>query len=312
MNTFFKWLTNLFPLWSVLVTIMAIVWPDSFSWYSTTLIQIGLGLIMLGMGLTLNFTDFQRVFLFPSALLGGVTLQFVLMPFLGWGIGYFMNLPRDIAVGLILVSCCPGGTASNVVAFLARANVALSVGMTAASTMIAVLLTPFLTKFYVGERVPVDAFALLQDILIIVILPVTAGVLLNHFFYKAAKKLIVISPFFSVIFIILIVGYILSQNRESIIDNWRLLVVSVLTLHIGGFSLGYLFAKLFKFNEESCRTVSIEVGMQNSGLGAALASKHFSILSLAAVPCAVSAVTHCIIGSILAVFWRHRVANKRS
>ena len=161
---------------------MAIVWPGAFSWYSTTLIQIGLGLIMLGMGLTLTFKDFQRVFLLPSALLGGVTLQFVLMPFLGWGIGYFMNLPRDIAVGLILVSCCPGGTASNVVAFLARANVALSVGMTAASTMIAVLLTPFLTKFYVGERVPVDAFALLQDILIIVILPVTAGVLLNHFF----------------------------------------------------------------------------------------------------------------------------------
>ena len=311
-NTFFKWLTNLFPLWSVLVAVIALVWPNAFSWYSTTLIQIGLGLIMLGMGLTLTLRDFKRVFLLPAALLSGVTLQFVLMPLLGWGIGHFMNLPRDIAVGLILVSCCPGGTASNVVAFLSKANVALSVSMTAVSTTVAVVLTPFLTKFYVGERVPVDAFALLQSILIIVILPVTAGVFLNHFFDKAAKRLIVVSPFVSVVFIVLIVGYILSQNRESIIGNWRILVESVLILHIGGFSLGYIFAKLFKFKEESCRTVSIEVGMQNSGLGAALASKHFAILPLATVPCAVSAVTHCVLGSILAAFWRYKLANKRS
>ena len=149
---------------------------------------------MLGMGLTLTLDDFKRVFLIPLALLGGVGLQFIVMPFLGWGIGHWMNLPRDMAVGLVLVSCCPGGTASNVVAFLARANVALSVSMTAISTTLAVVLTPLLTKFYVGERVQVDAWGLLQSILIIVILPVTVGIVLNHFFGKEAKKLNAVSP----------------------------------------------------------------------------------------------------------------------
>lgn len=303
-------MTNLFPLWSILVAVVALVWPSVFSWYSTGLIQFGLGLIMLGMGLTLTLNDFKRVFLFPASLFGGVALQFIVMPFLGWVIGCLMDLPRGIAVGLILVSCCPGGTASNVVVFLSRANVALSVSMTAVSTVIAVLLTPFLTKFYVGERVPVDALALLQSILIIVIFPISAGVFLNHFFKNASKRLNGISPFISVLFIILIVGFILSQNRETIISNWRVLIGSVLFLHIGGFSLGYLFAKLLKFKEKSCQTVSIEVGMQNSGLGAALASKHFTTLPLAIVPCAVSAVTHCILGSVLAAFWRNQSIKK--
>ena len=310
MIAFFKCLTNLFPLWSILVAVVALVWPSLFSWYSTGLIQVGLGLIMLGMGLTLTLNDFKGVFLFPASLFGGVALQFIVMPFLGWVIGYLMDLPRGIAVGLILVSCCPGGTASNVVVFLSRANVALSVSMTAVSTVIAVLLTPFLTKFYVGERVPVDALALLQSILIIVIFPISAGVFLNHFFKNASKKLNDISPFISVLFIILIVGFILSQNRETIISNWRVLIGSVLFLHIGGFSLGYAFAKLFKFKEKSCQTVSIEVGMQNSGLGAALASKHFTTLPLSIVPCAVSAVTHCILGSVLAAFWRNQSIKK--
>jgi len=240
----------------------------------------------------------------PFALVGGVVLQFAVMPFLGWGIGYLMELPQDMAIGLVLVSCCPGGTASNVVAFLARANVALSVSMTAISTILAVVLTPLLTKFYVGERVPVDAIGLLQSILIIVILPVVAGIWINHFFGKAAKRIAVVSPFISVVFIILIVGYILAQNRDSIIENWRILVAAVFFLHVLGFGLGYALAKFMQFDEQSCRTVSIEVGMQNSGLGTALAIKHFAALPLAAVPCAVSAVTHCILGSLAAGLWR--------
>lgn len=303
-QTFFRWLTYLFPLWSVLVAVVALAWPSAFDWYSVTMIRIGLGIIMLGMGLTLTLADFRRVFSIPFALLGGVTLQFVVMPFLGWSIGHLMALPRDIAVGLVLVACCPGGTASNVVAFLARANVALSVSMTAISTMLAVVLTPVLTKYYVGERVTVDALGLLQSILIIVILPVAAGVSINHFFGKAARRIAAVSPFVSVVFIILIVGYILAQNRDSILEHWRMLVAAVLMLHIGGFGLGYALARLMKFDEQSSRTVSIEVGMQNSGLGTALATKHFVALPLAAVPCAVSAVTHCILGSIAAGVWR--------
>ena len=303
-QTFFKWLTNLFPLWSVLVAVAALAWPSGFDWVSGLLIEIGLGIIMLGMGLTLTLDDFKRVFLVPLALLGGVSLQFVVMPLLGWGIGLWIDLPRDMAVGLVLVSCCPGGTASNVVVYLARANVALSVSMTAISTTLAVVLTPLLTKFYVGERVLVDAWGLLQSILIIVILPVTIGIVINHFFGKTAKRLTSVSPFISVVCIILIVGSILAQNRESIMENWRVLVAAVLMLHVGGFGLGYGLARLFRFDEQSSRTVSIEVGMQNSGLGASLAKEHFATLPLAAVPCAVSAVTHCILGSLAAGFWR--------
>ena len=310
MQTCFRWLTNLFPLWSVLVAVVALAWPGAFDWYSGTMIQVGLGIIMLGMGLTLTLDDFRRVFVIPFALLGGVALQFAVMPFLGWGIGHMMQLPRDMAVGLVLVSCCPGGTASNVVAFLARTNVALSVSMTGISTMLAVVLTPLLTKLYVDERVSVDALGLLQSILIIVILPVALGVGINHLFGKAARRVAVVSPFVSVVFIILIVGYILAQNRDSILENWRMLVAAVLLLHVAGFGLGYGLAKLMKFDEQSSRTVSIEVGMQNSGLGTALATEHFTALPLVAVPCAVSAVTHCIIGSIAAGVWR--MINARS
>ena len=310
METCFRWLTNLFPLWSVLVVVLALVWPGAFDWYSATMIRVGLGVIMLGMGLTLTLDDFRRVFVIPFALLGGVGLQFAVMPFLGWGIGHIIELPRDMAVGLVLVSCCPGGTASNVVAFLARANVALSVSMTAISTMLAVVLTPLLTILYVGERVPVDALGLLQSILIIVIFPVAVGVGINHLFGKAASQIAVVSPFVSVVFIIMIVGYILAQNRDSILENWLMLVASVLMLHVGGFGMGYGLSKLMRFDEQSSRTVSIEVGMQNSGLGTDLAIKHFAALPLAAVPCAVSAVTHCILGSIAAGVWRMMNARK--
>lgn len=302
MQTLFRWLTNLFPLWSVLVAVVALAWPSAFSWYTDTLIRVGLGIIMLGMGLTLTLDDFRRVFVIPFALLGGVALQFAVMPLLGWGIGHWMELPRDMAVGLVLVACCPGGTASNVVTFLARANVALSVSMTAISTTLAVVLTPLLTKFYVGERVPVDALGLLQSILVIVILPVVAGITINHFFGRAAKRIAAVSPFVSVLFIILIVGYILSLNRDSILENWQTLVAATLLLHLGGFGLGYGLARAMKLDELSSRTVSIEVGMQNSGLGTALAKAHFTALT--AVPCAVSAVMHCILGSIAAGIWR--------
>lgn len=304
-NTFFKWLINLFPIWSLLAAVVALVWPDAFlSWCSGTMIKIGLGFIMLGMGLTLTLNDFKRVILFPISLLAGVTLQFTVMPLLGWGIGHLMNLPRDIAVGLVIVSCCPGGTASNLIAFLSRANVALSVSMTAVSTIIALVMTPILTQFYVGERVPVDKLAMLQTILIIVILPVIIGMLISRFFDKSIDRINAVSPFVSVLCIILIVGFILAKYQSEIIQNWQMLLGAALILHIGGFTLGYCFSRLFGYMEKSSRTLSIEVGMQNSGLGVELASTHFTMLPLAPVPGAISAVTHCVLGSILAFFWR--------
>ena len=304
--SFFRVATNLFPLWSVLVVVVALRWPQTFLWYGKETITLGLGIIMLGMGLTLTVEDFRRVLRRPKAVGIGVVLQFAVMPLLGWGIAQLFGLPKGMAVGLILVSCCPGGTASNVVAFLARADVALSVSMTTISTLAAVVLTPFLTQFYAGQYVPVDAWALLRSILLVVILPVTVGVAANRFFGQAAGKVSAYSPFVSVLFIILIVGFIMAVKRDSIIEHWQVLTSAVVLLHVGGFSLGYLLAKLTGFEEAVRRTASIEVGMQNSGLGTALATKHFGYLPMAPVPCALSAVTHCILGSVVAAWCRRK------
>ena len=306
LGTFFKMATNLFPLWSVMVAFVALLRPETFLWYGKDTITFGLGIIMLGMGLTLSPNDFRRALRRPKAVVLGVSLQFLIMPLLGWSIALLFDLPKGMAVGLILVSCCPGGTASNVVAFLARADLALSVSMTTVSTLAAVVLTPFLTQFYAGQYVPVDAWALLRSILLVVILPVTLGVGANRFFGKAAAKVSVYSPFVSVLFIILIVGFIMAAKRDSILEHWQSLTGAVALLHLGGFCLGYFFARVLGFEESVSRTSSIEVGMQNSGLGSALAVKHFSSLPLAPVPCALSAVTHCILGSVIAVFFRQK------
>ncbi|MBL62551.1 MAG: transporter [Opitutae bacterium] len=306
---FFRTITALFPLWSVLVAVVALWWPESFLWYGKDTITIGLGIIMLGMGLTLKVEDFHRVWQRPGAIGLGVILQFAIMPFLGWGIAHLFHFSEGMAVGLILVSCCPGGTASNVVAFLARADVALSVSMTMVSTIAAVFMTPLLTKFYAGEYVPVEAWALLKSILLIVVLPVFLGVATNRFFGRAAQKVSAFSPFVSVAFIILIVGFIMAKNRDNVMGHWQELTAAVTLLHLGGFTIGYFLAKAIGFKEMVRRTASIEVGMQNSGLGAALATKHFPTLPMAPVPCALSAVTHCILGSLAAGFWRSS-ANK--
>jgi bile acid:Na+ symporter, BASS family len=310
LDRFFRLTTNLFPLWSVLVAVVALWWPEAFLWYGKETITIGLGIIMLGMGLTLSLADFRRVWQRPAAIGLGVVLQFAVMPFLGWGIAQLFNLPQGMAVGLILVSCCPGGTASNVVAFLARADVALSVSMTTVSTLAAVALTPLLTKFYADEYVPVDARALLQSIVLIVILPVSVGVVANRLFGGMAQRIATFSPFVSVVFIILIVGFIMADKRDDVMEHWKVLTAAVTLLHGGGFALGYLLAKIIGFEESIRRTASIEVGMQNSGLGAALATKHFTALPMAPVPCVLSAVTHCILGSLFAGFWRVRKGLK--
>lgn len=300
----FKRAVNLFPLWSVLVAVLALCWPAAFLWYGKEAISVGLGLIMLGMGLTLELEDFRRVARRPAAVGLGVVLQFAVMPLLGWGIAWAFGLSEGVAVGLILVACCPGGTASNVVAFLARADVALSVSMTAASTLAAVFLTPLLTQFYAGQYVPVDAWGLFRSIALIVILPVVAGVAANRFFKGPAAKAASFSPFVSVLFILLIVGFIMADKRDAILGSGGVLVPAVVLLHAGGFGAGYLLARLCGFEESVRRAASIEVGMQNSGLGAALATKHFASLPMAPVPCALSAVTHCILGSIAAGLWR--------
>lgn len=273
-----------------------------------------LGLIMLGMGLTLSFDDFKRIAKIPKCVASGVVLQFTVMPLAGISLAMIFGLEAGLAVGLILVSCCPGGTASNVVAYLARANLALSVTMTMASTLIAVIATPVLTGWLAGKYVEIDQWNLFINMVSIVLLPVVAGVLLNRYLPSLTHKISIVSPLASVIVVVLIVGGIIANSKPLIEQHFGVLMLAIFLLHAFGFGLGYLITKMLGFGIEEQRTISIEVGMQNSGLGSSLASTPTFAAqfanpmqaALAPVPSAISAVYHVVIGSFLAAIWRRQ------
>ena len=296
-------LTNAFPLWVLAATVLALVRPELFGWFSGPLIPLGLGIIMLSMGMTLGFDDFRRISRERRLVLPGIALQYTLMPALGWGLGVVFDLPAPLAAGLILVSCCPGGTASNVIAFLARADVALSVTMTAGSTLLAVVMTPALAAALAGQRVAVPTADLLLDTVQVVIVPVVAGALLKWRFPEASRRILPVAPLVAVIAITLIVGSVLGAGRQQVIDAGLRLLLAVVCLHAGGFVLGYLAGRLLLRRELAARTVAIEVGMQNSGLGVVLAQQNFAN-PLVALPCALSALFHSLVGSLAAAIWR--------
>ena len=260
---------------------------------------------MLGMGLTLELSDFSRVFRSPAPILWGVLLQYTVMPLLGWSVGYLFQLPTAFAVGLVLVCCCPGGTASNVIAYLAKADVALSVSMTAFSTMLAAACTPLLTTWIVGSRVDVDGWALFLSTAKVVLLPVALGLFMRRYAPKITAKLLPVAPAAAVLMIVLIVSAILGAQKDAVLESGLQLLGAVVTAHAFGFFLGYLFGGLSGGFGTVARTTSIEVGMQNSGLGAVLAQAHFAN-PLTAIPSAISAITHCILGSALAAVWSRR------
>jgi bile acid:Na+ symporter, BASS family len=303
MNRLLHLSANAFPFWVTLGGLLALFYPFLFTWFSGPWIVWGLAIIMLGMGLTLSLADFKNVMTMPRAILVGFCAQYTIMPFLGWGIARLMHLPTPFAVGLILVACCPGGTASNVVTYIAQAHVALSVLMTLCSTLAAIVLTPLLTQLLAGAYVPVDAWGLFLSTVQVVLAPLVIGLILHHSTPRLVQRLIPASPLIAVLTITLICASIIGQSAEAIKHSGLSLIFSVFLLHSCGFGLGYLFAKLFGYDALICRTVSIEVGMQNSGLGVVLARKHFAD-PLTAVPCAISSVFHSVIGSFLAGIWR--------
>lgn len=303
-------LANLFPVWVLASCLIALWRPSAFAWFGPWVVT-GLGVIMLGMGVTLSLGDFARVLRTPRPILLGFAAQFSIMPLLGWAIAVAFRLPTELAVGLILVSCCPGGTASNVVTYIARANLALSLLMTMCSTFGAIVLTPLLTKWLVGERLPVDAWGLFESTVQVVLLPVLAGLALHHLAPRLVEKVTPLAPLVSVVVIALICAYVIGKNAELVRTHGAQLLAAVGLLHAGGFALGYTVTRVFGYEELVRRTVAIEVGMQNSGLGTVLATQHFTNpatgLCLAAVPCAISATMHSLIGSALAVWWRTRL-----
>ena len=313
-------LANLFPVWVLTGAGLALWKPETATWFQPHWIPYFLGLIMLSMGLTLSLEDFSRVLKMPKSILLGVGLQYTIMPGLGYALALGFNLPIDFVIGLVLVACCPGGTASNVVCFIARTHVALSVSLTTCSTLLAVLLTPFLTTWWVesisleqtGLKVDVDTLGLLLKTLKVVILPVLLGIFLNHFFHRGVKKVEAYTPFVAVLSIVFIVDFILADKKSAILEIGASLIVAVLLLHLLGFILGYVLSRLLKFTERDGQTVSIEVGMQNSGLATELARSNFPAYGLATVPGAISALTHCILGSIAAGLCRWHNASTRN
>lgn len=299
-------MTNFFPLFVVGAAALGLIQPAAFSWFGTELLAPSLGVTMLGMGLGLTFQDFQRVLSSPARVFMGFVLQYTIMPFLAFAVSKAFCLPVDLTIGLCLVGCCPGGTASNVVTYLARADVALSVAMTTVSTLGAVVMTPALTQLLLGTLVPVDSIALLLSTVQVVLLPVIAGTALNQAFPEQVSRTAPLAALSAVILIALICGSVMAQSATSVLSAGHRLLGAVVTLHAGGFALGYLCSKALRCPEAVAKTAAIEVGMQNSALGALLSTKHFAGHPLAAAVCAISACTHSVIGSLLAAFWRYR------
>ncbi len=297
--------TRLFPLWVSLCAVIALVNPVLFTWFSGPWITYGLGGIMLGMGLTLQWQDFNQIFQTPKWVFLGLLLQFSLMPLMGWGLGVLFELPPFFAVGLILVASCPGGTASNVIAYLARANVALSVAMTTCSTLAGIILTPYLTASLSGNYLSVDAWGLFYSTVKVVLLPVTMGVILNQYFPKFTRKAIPFAPPVAVLLIVLIVASIIGQGKEIILNAGLSLIFAIMILHLFGFVLGFILSRLFIKDLAASKTIAIEVGMQNSGLGAVLARENFTNPATA-IPSAISSLVHSIYGSIFVSIFKEK------
>lgn len=298
--------TGLYPVWLIGTAVVAFLKPESMAWFSGQWIIWALTTVMLGMGITLTVEDFRRLFKMPGTVMLGFLAQYTIMPLLGWGIAYAMNLDRGFAIGLILVAACPGGTASNMITYLARANVALSVVITLVSTLLAFIMTPLWCELLIGTYIPVDALGLCLTTLQAVVVPVIIGVLCNWKFPQTVAKVAWLGPVLSVIAICFITGGIVAQSADAMAANAGRLTLAVLVLHILGFVLGHVVSKVLGYSETVARTVSIEVGMQNGGMAAMLAKKHFVTEPMSAVPAVFSALMQNIIGALVAAWWRAR------
>src|SRR5690606_17896458 len=253
---------------------------------------------MFGMGLTLNVDDFKRVFTAPKAVFIGAFAQYLFMPLPAFLLAKLLNLPAEVAAGVILVGSVPGGTASNVMTFLAKGNTALSVTMTAVTTLLAPILTPTMTYIYASQWLEVSFWAMFMSIVKVVLIPIVLGLVLRYLFDETVKKTMPVLPLISAIGIILVVMAVVSTSQERILTTGLLIFVVVILHNLIGYAIGYLIGKLFKFNLADTKALSIEIGMQNSGLAASLALVHFT--PLAAIPGAIFSVWHNISGALLA------------
>ena len=290
--------------------VLALVFPETMAGIRPTVINYLLGVVMFGMGLTLNLQDFRIVFSRPKDVIIGCIAQFTMMPLLAWGLSRLFSLDEALALGVVLVGCCPGGTASNVITYLAKGDLALSVGMTGVSTLLAPFLTPLLTWALAGKSVNVDVIGMLLSILWVVILPIVIGLLVKGLWPKFTEQATDYLPAFSSIAIALIVAIIISANADRLLAGGLLIVLVVVLHNVCGLGLGYLTGRLLGLSEPKKRAISIEVGMQNSGLASSLATLHFAAYPLATIPGAIFSVWHNISGAIVAYLFRKNISIK--
>ncbi len=293
----------------ILFSLAAFFYPKGFSW-ATDYTTLFLGAAMFGMGLTIKTEDFKIVFTRPGDLCIGFLLQYTVMPFTAFLLAKAFHLPADLALGVILVGCCPGGTASNVITYVAGGDVPLSVGMTIVSTILAPICTPVLVYLLAGSWVEVSLFTMMMSVIKVVLVPVLLGILIYRLFPKQINMVRELLPLISVIAIVMIISGIVGSNAEKIVSCGALVMVVVAIHNVVGLCLGTGAAKLFKLEEKKITAIGIEVGMQNSGLAISLATANFAANPLATLPGAVFSVWHNISGTIYAGI-RRRMAEKR-
>ena len=290
----------------LLSALLALVFPDVFGHLRPTLINPLLGVIMFGMGLTLRPEDFKIVFSCPRDVFTGCLAQFTVMPLLAFALSRVFSLDEALTIGVVLVGCCPGGTASNVITYLAKGDLALSVGMTAVSTLLAPVLTPLLVWLLVGETVDVNVAGMLLSILWVVILPIMLGLAVKRLWPRTTEQATSYLPALSSIAICLIVLIVIAANARKLLSGGLVIVAVVMLHNILGLAIGYLVGLVLKLPSAKRRAISVEVGMQNSGLASSLATLHFAAYPMASIPGAVFSVWHNISGAIVARIYSSR------
>ncbi|WP_173911886.1 bile acid:sodium symporter family protein [Acinetobacter sp. Marseille-Q1618] len=299
---FTQFIQKTFALWVVLFAGIAMLAPDAFVWLKAYITWM-LGIIMFGMGMTMTVNDFKGVLQSPKAVGIGVLAQFIVMPSLAYILCKLFQLPAEIAIGVILVGCCPGGTASNVITYMAKGNTALSVACTSVSTLLAPVLTPAIFYLLASQWLQIDAASMFISILQVVLVPIILGLITRSLLKQKVEQYIQVMPLISVVAIVAIVAAIIAGSKAAILESGAL-ILAVVILHNGlGYLLGFWASRFFQLPYADSKAVAIEVGMQNSGLGVALAAVHFAASPVTAVPSAIFSLWHNISGPALASYW---------
>ena len=299
---------RVFPLCALLISVFACIWPQVLASLGFLIVPM-LGVIMLGMGTTLSPADFLAAARRPKAVLTGMLLQFLLMPLLAWLTAHLLHLPKEQFIGVIMVGTVAGGTASNVIAYLAGGDVALSITMTACSTLGGIVLTPLFTSVYLGQTVHVPAWAMFKSILLVVAFPVGVGLFINRICREQRKLLETICPIVSSAGIVLTIGIVVALNAENLHKSGFPVLLAVVIHNAAGLAAGYFLSRLLRFDRKTAVTIAIEVGMQNSGLASALSKQFFGVAS--ALPGAIFSIWHNLSGAMFAAVSRRLLKSER-